>query len=527
MKNRSKRIICCILAFQIFYFNPHSIAYTASKSSKKIKPPKVRLRNALSAEEKFYKGDFEGAALFFETLDRKKNRNCALFNNQLGSIYMAKGDCEKALDSFLKAYYLMNDISAFENLESGAVSLFGSEARKAYKGDPYEKVFNSLYVGLLLANKGDFDNASAAFKNGILCDSDVKDELYGSDVSALYLFAARLALKQNNSSLSKDYFNKATKSYRLASPLNRSIVSQEQALVTLLYEKQKELKKLEKFGRRFKRKKKKGTTMSGTDKASGEKSKTTLTYNKKTLGKIKVLSEEIEELDENIKELSSQREVNSRNINTSILKSFTDLKNNTFLCLELGRGPLKYQTGHYGQLAVFTVKPHKISEIKVFLDDKEFSKNLLLLDNDIFFQARTRGGREMDNILKGQAQFKQTTAETSLAFYQASQNIQKQANQMSSANPYYDASGQYAAAGILALVSLAIAITSAAANPVADVKHWSLLPGNIIILPFSMKIGTHNIKIDCYSKKGNLLNSSKFSVEIEEKKDNIFFKRFF
>ena len=527
MKDSSKRIICSILAFQLFCFNQHAIAYAATQITKKTKAPRIRIYDAPDAENKFYKGDFDGAAFIFDALGQKKDKNFALFNNQLGSIYLAKGDYEKALDSFLKAYYLMNDVSAFTNLESGSVSLFGSEAKKAYKGDPYEKVFNSLYVGLLLADKGDFDNALAAFKNGILCDSDVAAELYRSDVFSLYLFAARFTLKQNNPSLSKDYFNKAIEAYRLASPLNSSLVSQEQALVTLLYEKQEEFEKLENTGELSKPGNNEGMFVSGSDNGSNENKGTEKVYGKKTLEKMEVLSGEIGELDKNIKNLSSQREENNRNIDISILKPFIDLENNTFLCLEIGRGPLKYQIGQYGQLAVFTVKPHGINAVKIFVDDKEVNTNLLSSNNDVFFQATTRGGREMDSILKGQAKFKQTTAETSLAFIRTSQNMQNQANQMASTNPNYDASGQYAAAGVIALAGLIIALTSAAANPVADVRHWSLLPGNMVILPFSLGSGTHSIKIECYNNESTLSDSLELGINVREDKDNFIFKRIF
>jgi len=527
MKSHLRRIICLILAVQLLYLNPHSISYAASKCEEKTKPRKIRISDAIDAEGKFYKGNFDDAAIIFESLAQKNDKNYALFNNQLGSIYLAKGDREKALDSFLKAYYLMNDVSAFQNLESGAISLFGSEAKKAYKGDPYEKVFNSLYVSLLLMDKGELDNALAALKNGILCDSDVEAELYRSDAFALYLFAARLTLRQNNKSMSKDYFDKAVEAYRLSSPLNMFNISQKQAQISLLNEKQEELEKLKNPKRRSGKKKKSGTVVSGSDDTSDEKKKKKVKYSKRTLEKIDVLSREIEKIDGNIKSLESQIEENNSKIDVSALNPFKDLKNNVFLCFELGRGPLKYQIGQYGQLAIFAVKPHGIKRLKIFVDNKEYSKNLVLLDNDTFFQATTRGGRKMDSILKGHAQFKQSSAEMSLAFNQASQNIMDNARQMTSANPYYDASGQYAAAGVLAIISLAAAIASAAANPVADVRHWSLVPGNVVTSPFSMRAGKHSIKVECYDEEDNLLNQSEFDIEVEKGKDNIVFKRFF
>ncbi len=166
-----------------FYYPISGCAYSNKYSFKKIK----------YIDYSFYYGDMVKARNKYEEAANQSDRNYALWNNQLGSVYLAQGNKPGALDSFLKSYYLMNDISAFSELEASAISLSGSEDRKAYKGDPYEKAINSLYVGLLLYDKGDLENAMAAFKNGILADSDSEKESYKSDFSILYLLASRTA----------------------------------------------------------------------------------------------------------------------------------------------------------------------------------------------------------------------------------------------------------------------------------------------------------------------------------------------
>lgn len=109
---------------------------------------KYSFENIGYSNYEFQFGNFTKINQTYEEASKEKNRNYALWNNQLGSIYLAEGNYDKALDAFLKAHYLMNDITAFKNLEHSAVRLAGSEDKKAYKGDPYERSMNSLYVGL-------------------------------------------------------------------------------------------------------------------------------------------------------------------------------------------------------------------------------------------------------------------------------------------------------------------------------------------------------------------------------------------
>ncbi|MCX5695710.1 MAG: hypothetical protein NTW18_03465 [Candidatus Omnitrophica bacterium] len=384
-------------------------------------------------------GNFKTATETYEEASKLRDRNYALWDNQLGSIYLAQGDYDKALDAFLKAHYLMNNIPAFKELERGAVSLTGSEDSKAYKGDPYEKAMNSLYVGLLLYNKGDLENAKAALKNGILADSDSKGEAYKSDIAILYLLVSRISNKLGEESLSSDYYNV-------------------------------------------------------------------------------------------VKELENNPDYSSLGFSDEFINKILDLKNNILLVIEFGEGPFKSRRGRYGELAVINGNRYDISGWNIKIDGKVSAENQVYSNTDIYFQASTRGGRKMDAILKGKAQFKTNAANTSVAAIGLSQQLLNQANQTSD---QYSKAALAAAAGISALFSGGAAIMSGITNPKADIRYWSLLPEHVIIYPLFIPPGKHKISIGFINGRNSQLSNDgiadklkyEFDVDIQKDKDNIIFQR--
>lgn len=380
-------------------------------------------------------GNFDDIKKTYEEASGERNRNSALWDNQLGSIYLAQGDYEKALDAFLRAHYLMNDIPAFKELERKAVALTGSEDKKAYKGDPYEKAMNSLYVGLLLYDKGDLGNAMAAFKNGILADSDSEEETYKSDIAILYLLASRVAKKIGNESLSNDYSNA-------------------------------------------------------------------------------------------VKELVANPNYSLLGFSEALMQKMLDLNNNVLLVIEFGEGPTKYRMGRYGEMAAVNGNWDEVQGWRIKIDGESRDEDQVYSNTDVFFQASTRGGRAMDGILKGKAQFKTDSANTAVTMIDISSQFANQANQARAANPYVDTTGYALASGICAIFAGCSAIASSATNPKADIRCWTLLPEHVIIFPLFFSIGKHSIDIEFLNGRNSINRSNyKFDVDIQNNKDSVIFKR--
>ena len=93
---------------------------------------------------------------------------------------------------------------------------------------------------------------------------------------------------------------------------------------------------------------------------------------------------------------------------------------------------------------------------------------------DIYFQASTRGGRAVDKILHGKAEFKANTGTIGNVL----------ANGSMALSDYSGASDAVAVAGGVAGVFL---IVSSNAKPEADVRYWSSLPDTVHVLTLATK----------------------------------------
>lgn len=463
---------------------------------------------AMPAEIDFYLGNYENSERVLKALKDKHDRNFALWSNELASLYLARGMNKEARASLTDAFLLMNNFEVFKNLESKALGITGNEASKAYKGDPYEKVLNSLYLGLLLIDENDLSNAGAAFKNGILCDSDVEGDLYKSDVALLYLLAARTQMATGSQGSTDDYLKMAKEAYYLSSSVNRQIVWEEQILRTKKAEVQKELKKL-----------------MGEEPDTAEKKKK---VSKKTQKKTDNLKSQIDALDNQIKDKIIQREANNQKIALPDFGNFLNPQNNVILCIESGKAPLKIQIGRYGEKAIFKLKPYNAKTFSVSVDkNANINKTCYLNNNDIMHQAQTRGGRKMDGILKGKAQFKETTAQVSTTFMEMSA-IAATTTALSGSSGDGSVAG-LAVSGAFLVAGLIMAGTSAAANPAADTRHWSYLPAEIQIIPFSAAPGKHQVSLrSCDDSEKEIKGlDSEFEIEVKDTGTTVIFKRVF
>ena len=155
------------------------------------------------------------------------------------------------------------------------------------------------------------------------------------------------------------------------------------------------------------------------------------------------------------------------------------------MLVDSGRGPVKYGFGKHKEVLKFRAAPDaKDGTVAVEVGGKEFAA---LPAGDVQFQAETRGGRAVDGILNGKAQWKDNTdaaGQVATAVGTAGMYSGMMTNDQNMAN-------------FGALASMAGLFAQAAAKamtPEADVRAWGSLPAAIYVVgtpvpPTEFKLG--------------------------------------
>lgn len=150
----------------------------------------------------------------------------------------------------------------------------------------------------------------------------------------------------------------------------------------------------------------------------------------------------------------------------------------TLVLVETGTAPRKLGDGLNHSYFVFRRgKGFKENRAELVLGE---TATPLYPIEDIFYQATTRGGREIDKILEGKVAFRQTTGSIGSVLADSSVVLAQQ----SALGNVGGASGIAAGLGAVGALSLLI---SANAKPRADTRTWSSLPDTVHIATLASK----------------------------------------
>lgn len=438
---------------------PRQTAWAADKVS--LEELNKMEMEADEARQLYWRGNIDGAVNAFTRLTTSVHPSVALYKNELAVCYLTSGKYPEAM-ACLRDVTMLLDSYTDKKRESAALSKFGKEEEKIYRGDPYEQASAYMLLALLFMDNGDFDNALAACKSGILCDSDASENMYESDFTLLHVLESRCLLAKKDKESFENRRKTVAESYRTTSPQVRTIFSERLDNIELLR------------------------------MTPSERKKVGVTYDDEAL-KSKIAS-----LDDSLKDAF-------KDINAEVaLKPFYNGDYNTLVVIPVGRVPYKARKGKDAQLIFFECVDTQTPGQDIKVDGKPLDQKLIVPNiADMEFQATTRGGRHMDAILNGKAAFRSTTVGVGSVITEIGNNV-----------------GGVAGLGV-ALIGAVVQGVGGSVTPEADTRCWQLLPEQFTVIPLNMDVGEHTITSSHYvyfervkpvTRSFNIQNADDFAV---------------
>jgi tetratricopeptide (TPR) repeat protein len=394
--------------------------------------------SADEARRLYWKGQYPEAARAFGELANRNHASTALYLNEAALASAAAGDFKTAVDDLKTSVgYLDTVTNSFG--QKKAVSLYGREVEKIYYGDPYERAMGYLLLALFYLDRGDYDNALASCKSGILADSDAMENRYQSDFALLHLLEAKCYLLRGQPDAAGPVFKAGGEAFRVSHPNVRTVFSERLSYIEGLKLSKKERRQLK---------------LPETDEA---------------------LRTSIQESDTRLQKVSTSVQPEKG------LGLLLNGDYNTLIVVPQGRAPTKWRTGAEANVVVFQSHKAEVQPASVEVDGQLLSVQPAE-DSvaDIEFQAVTRGGRYMDSILKGKATFKRNVVTTGNTISQVGSQV----------------GGVEGLA--VSLIGAVISGTGGAMTPEADTRCWKTLPAALEVYALNLPEGVHEIRIARY-----------------------------
>ncbi|MFP4381077.1 MAG: hypothetical protein ACLFUS_11305 [Candidatus Sumerlaeia bacterium] len=121
----------------------------------------------------------------YEKVIRGGRSNLVLNHMEAGLAAMEIGEYDWARHSFEIAAREIETVFADNERAAKARGLWYEEGKKVFKGEPYERAMVYYYLGILDMMRGDYENARAAFKSGILQDAFAEEKQNRADFALL------------------------------------------------------------------------------------------------------------------------------------------------------------------------------------------------------------------------------------------------------------------------------------------------------------------------------------------------------
>ena len=177
---------------------------------------------------------------------------------------------------------------------------------------------------------------------------------------------------------------------------------------------------------------------------------------------------------------------------------------------DIGLPPLKIGGGEYGEYLTYLPPEYVPEEKAIFVVDG--IGHDATFGEDIFWQASTRGGRQVDQILAGKAQFKDVATGVGAASLMVADVA------LDVAFYSYDIDDSDAALGVAAgaaVIGIASLLMADAARPEADTRYWDNLPAHIDYV--SLPHGAIPTEVVFLDDRGSVLGSMAPRIRLDPK----------
>lgn len=333
---------------------------------------------------------------YYERVLLEGGRNVVLNHMRSGLAAYEIGAFQTAAESFDEALLRIETIYADNEKAAAARSLWVKENIKDFKGEPYERVMAYYYRGLLYLREGDYENARASFKGGMLQDTWAEEDEYQADFALMAFLEG---------------------------------------------------------------------------------------WSSRCLGKESAAQESFDEAKRHRATFNSPPK-----------------DHNALLIAEIGTSPVKVARGDFNERLEYE-RGQNFSEssatFKITSKGKTQTIDAQLLE-DLYWQATTRGGRQIQAILDGKAQFKETTDTAGEVAMAAGTSLVT-----TGAYGYNDDVAMAGAA--MMFVGLIAKGIAAATRPEADIRYWDNLPDTVHVA--TMKAPTAPYSVNVQFKNGDGSNA--------------------
>lgn len=504
---------------------------------------------------------------------------------RVASMAIDAGEPERAKEILTRVTDKMNALLANKEFwlsQEEIENVVGGEEIEGYFwGDPYERMFAYLYLGILEFQAGEYDLARKSFRTVNLMDSTSTDEAFKGDCYLAYLLEG-IAARYANDPGADEAFTYAEDAFAFRQHVSlliqtlywavpemhlESLPEAEQLLalakldliipivsaqipVSLVAikdpvgalsnafanarqqvqeagsggEKDDPAVQLLKLKKGKAATSKKGTTQASAKPASrGQGTRDAA---------LQLMTDFEEAALVVLTEHKLQQAERARAEFARVVSSCKDLRTNTFFLHQIGQGPAKVRAGKYGNARLFYSYPHcahhgLMTVWRAGVEDSLVQASLLTPAESIDYQARTRGGREMDQILEGKVMYRDaalaasnilagvatgaliaassaaaTMVTTTTVTYTVSATGEVVATTTTTTAP----GGMAAATPFLVAAAVAFTayeifkLTSNAIHPEADFRAWHELPSQIMFACSALEPGDYRFSVESFDR---------------------------